>query len=167
MQIWKKRPRLQSNLSPRVSIARTGVDLADSRIDAGQICTASSRAYVEKPVAEKFKQILAAGFNALKQGNPAQSDTNVGPQADSTQAKNILRYLELAKKEGKVIAGGEKASEQGENFIRPTILTQLPDSSRANVEEIFGPVLILHEFETEQEALQRANDTECELPRLL
>ena len=108
--------------------------------------------------------MLTAGFKALIQGDPRQSDTTLGPQADSIQAQNILRYLEIAKKDGQLLVGGESASEVGKNFIRPTIVTELPDTSRANVEEIFGPVLVVHEFESEKEAVRRANDTDCEFP---
>lgn len=60
-----------------------------------------------------------------------------------------------------MLVGGTTATEHGENFIAPTILTNLPDQSRANVEEIFGPVLVVHEFETEEDAVRRANETEC------
>ncbi|KIW14469.1 hypothetical protein PV08_07253 [Exophiala spinifera] len=128
--------------------------------NAGQICTASSRLYVEKSIASEFKKTLAAGFKALVQGDPSDPKTFLGPQADSRQAQNILRYFEIAKKDGQVLVGGEAASELGKNFIRPTIFSDIPDSSKANVEEIFGPVLVLHEFESETEAVQRANDTE-------
>ena len=134
---------------------------ADFISDAGQICTASSRAYVAKSVAQKLKKLLATGFNALVQGDPSKLETSLGPQADSLQAQNILRYFEIAKKDGEVFVGGESANEHGKNFIRPMILTQLPETSRANVEEIFGPVLIVHEFETEDEAIRRANNTDC------
>ncbi|KAK6371468.1 hypothetical protein LTS17_008718 [Exophiala oligosperma] len=128
--------------------------------NAGQICTASSRAYVEKPVAGKFKELLAARFKTLNQGDPSKPDTSLGPQADSKQAQNILRYFDIAKKDGEVLLGGKPAREFGKNFILPTILTKIPDTSRANMEEIFGPVLVLHEFESEEEVVHRANDTE-------
>ncbi len=108
--------------------------------------------------------MLVTGFTALVQGDPSQTKTTLGPQADSTQVQNILRYLEIAKKDGEVLVGGESASEFGKNFIRPTVLTKIPDTSRANVEEIFGPVLVVHEFESEEEAIRRANDTECKFP---
>ena len=104
--------------------------------------------------------MLTAGFKALIQGDPSKAETGLGPQADSIQVQNILRYLDIARKDGEILVGGESASEHGNNFIRPTIL-QIPDISRANVEEIFGPVLVLHEFETEAEAVSRANSTEC------
>ena len=115
-------------------------------------------------MAQSFREILAAGFKALVQGDPSQPETFLGPQADSTQVQNILRYLEIAKKDGQVLVGGESACECGKNFIRPTILTKIPETSRANVEEIFGPVLVVHEFESEEEAVRRANDTECQFP---
>lgn len=130
--------------------------------DAGQICTASSRVYVEQSVAEDFKKTLVAGFKDLVQGDPSKTDTFLGPQADSVQAQNILRYFEIARQDGEVSVGGEVASNFGPNFIRPTLLSELPESSRANKEEIFGPVLVMHKFESEEEAVQRANDTECE-----
>lgn len=116
---------------------------------------------MEKSVAQDFKQALVTGFKALVQGDPSKPETFLGPQADSTQAKNILRYLEIAKKDGQVLVGGENAGELGGNFIKPTVLAQIPDASQTNVEEIFGPVLIVHEFSTEEEAVGRANDTEC------
>lgn len=135
---------------------------ADNTKDAGQICTDYSRVYVEQSVAEDFKKTLVAGFKALVQGDPSKSDTFPGPQADSVQAQSILRYFEIARQDGEVSVGGEVASDFGQNFIRPTRLSELPESSRANKEEIFGPVLVMHKFESEAEALQRANDTECE-----
>ena len=155
--------------SPLLVFADANLDKASARAiasittNAGQICTASSRAYVERSVAEDFKKRLSAGFKAIVQGDPSAANTGLGPQADSTQAKNILKFFEVARQDGKVLCGGEKAAAHGENFIQPTILTQIPDNSRANVEEIFGPVLVVHEFDTEEEAVRRANDTDCKL----
>lgn len=113
-------------------------------------------------MAGKFKELLAARFKTLNQGDPSKPDTSLGPQADSKQAQNILRYFDIAKKDGEVLLGGKPAREFGKNFILPTILTKIPDTSRANMEEIFGPVLVLHEFESEEEVVHRANDTECQ-----
>lgn len=98
----------------------------------------------------------------LKLGDPLDSETQMGPQADRKQAENIVKYLELGNKEGTALTGGRPATDAGENYIQPTIFTGLADSSRLNIEEIFGPVLVLHEFETEEEAVRRANDTECQ-----
>ena len=84
------------------------------------------------------------------------------PQADSKQAEAIAKYLEIGAQDGVALTGGKRATDKGENFITPTVFTDLSDTSRLNVEEIFGPVMVMHEFETEEEAVRRANDTECE-----
>ncbi len=95
------------------------------------------------------------------QGNPTDPATGMGPQADTFQANHVARYLEIGAKDGQVLVGGNKATKLGENFIQPTIFTNVPDTSPINTEEVFGPVLVLHEFETEAEVIERANDTEC------
>lgn len=128
--------------------------------DSGQVCTASSRAYIQKGAAEAFKRLLVARFEALKLGSPTASDTDLGPQADAIQAKAVARYLKIGNQDGKALTGG-KASSVGDNYVQPTIFSNIRDDSRINVEEVFGPVLVLHEFETEREVIARANGTEC------
>lgn len=124
------------------------------------MCTASSRVYVQKGAAEAFKKLMVARFEALKLGSPTSQETDLGPQADATQAKHVASYLEIGKQDGTVLTGGEK-SQAGSNYIEPTIFAGVADDSRINVEEVFGPVLVLHEFDTEEEVVARANDTEC------
>jgi aldehyde dehydrogenase (NAD+) len=115
---------------------------------------------VQKGVADAFKKLLVARFETLKLGSPTSTDTDLGPQADATQAKTIASYLEIGKQDGNVLTGGDK-SHVGANYIEPTVFTGIRDDSRINVEEVFGPVLVLHEFDTEDEAVARANDTDC------
>lgn len=117
--------------------------------------------YIEKSASSEFKKLLADGIKALKQGMPSKSDTDVGPQADSLQTTNITRFLDIGRKEGKALAGGEPAKSIGANFIQPTIFTDLKDTSDVNQLEVFGPVAVLHEFDSEEEAIARANDSEC------
>ena len=100
-------------------------------------------------------------METLKLGNPLETGTQMGPQADGKQAEAIAKYLDIGLREGVALTGGKKATDKGENFITPTVFTGLSDTSKLNVEEIFGPVLVLHEFDTEEEAVRRANDTEC------
>lgn len=88
--------------------------------------------------------------------------TDLGPQADEVQTTRVAQYLEIGSQEGEVLVGGSRAPNVGVNYIQPTIFTKVPDKARLNVEEIFGPVMVLHEFETEEEAIKRANDSECE-----
>lgn len=104
-----------------------------------------------------------ARFEALKLGAPTAVDTDLGPQADAIQAKAVAKYLEVGNQDGEALTGG-KASSVGENYVQPTIFSNIKDDSRINVEEVFGPVLVLHEFETEAEVLARANATECKSP---
>ena len=133
--------------------------------NSGQICTASSRAYIQKGSAPAFKKLLATKMAQRQMGDPSKATTEMGPQADAIQSSNIARYLSIGKEEGKALIGGEKADDIGPNYIQPTIFTDMPDSSKLNTEEIFGPVLVLHEFDTEQEVIKRANDTECKFSR--
>ena len=130
-------------------------------IDSGQVCTASTRVYVEKSAAAEFRKLMIDGVRKLKQGSPSQGDVDLGPQADSVQVTNVSRFLDIGAKDGKAIVGGKPATDIGANFIQPTIFTDVPDASDINQLEIFGPVLLLHEFDTEEEAVTRANDTEC------
>ncbi|KAJ9602733.1 hypothetical protein H2200_012927 [Cladophialophora chaetospira] len=139
----------------------SAAELATTSItyNSGQVCTASSRIYVQKAAADAFKKLLVARFKALKLGSPTDTDTELGPQADATQAKSVASYLEIGKQDGTVLTGGEM-SDIGANYVEPTIFTDIRGDSRINVEEVFGPVLVLHEFDTEEEAVARANDTE-------
>ena len=100
-------------------------------------------------------------MESLRLGDPLKADTQMGPQADRKQADAVASYLEVGGRDGTALVGGKRATDNGENFIHPTIYTGISDKSRLNVEEIFGPVMVLHEFETEEEAIRRANDTEC------
>ena len=110
---------------------------------------------------DAFQKLLVSRFEKLKLGDPADIATDLGPQADAAQANTVAKYLEVGKEEGHVLTGGSR-SGAGENFIQPTIFTNVSDTARLNVEEIFGPVLVFHEFETEAEVIARANDTDCE-----
>lgn len=100
-------------------------------------------------------------MSKLKMGEPSAALTQLGPQADAKQAASVKNYIAIGKQDGRVLYGGGEA-DCGANYVQPTIFTDLTDTSRLNVEEIFGPVLMLHEFETEEEVIKRANDTECE-----
>ncbi|THC89608.1 hypothetical protein EYZ11_010940 [Aspergillus tanneri] len=128
-------------------------------LNSGQVCTSSSRAYVQKGAAATFKKLLISYMSKLKMGEPSAASTQLGPQADARQAASVKNYIAIGKQSGHVLHGGGQV-DCGVNFVQPTIFTDVADTSRLNVEEIFGPVLVLHEFETEVEVIKRANDTE-------
>ncbi|KAK5047945.1 hypothetical protein LTR84_006135 [Exophiala bonariae] len=140
---------------------QSAAELATTSItyNSGQVCTASSRAYIQRGAADAFKKLLVARFKSLKLGLPTSQETDLGPQADAGQAQSVAVFLGIGEQNGTVLTGGKK-SRIGPNYIEPTIFTDIPDENRINVEEVFGPVLVLHEFDTEEEVVSRANNTE-------
>lgn len=122
---------------------------------------ANSRIYVEESVAEDF----LAKFNSIaterKLGDPLDPTTASGPQADKVQHDTVLRYLGEAGKSGKVMeTSASLPSGNGSLFVRPTILLEQPEDSKVMKEEIFGPVVAINTFKSEDDALRKANDTE-------
>ena len=131
----------------------------------GQICLCGSRVFIERPIYEKFKQALIAKTNALKVGDPADEHSNLGAVVSEGHMKKVLSYIELAKSEGgTVLAGGKQVVLEGElaegYYIQPTIIEGLSFDCRTNQEEIFGPVITLTPFDTEEEVLAMANSTQ-------
>ena len=113
-------------------------------------------------VAGKLKQLLIERFEKLRLGHPVEDRTNVEPQADSKQANAVSTILDTGAQEGKILTGG-KRSDAGTNFVAPTIFEGMLAAGRINVEEVFGPVLVLHAVSSAEEAIQLANNTECTL----
>ena len=129
----------------------------------GQICSATSRIYVHKDIYEKFLSMYVAHINDhYKQGDMFQSNVIVGPQVSKMQYDKILEYIDIGKKEGaRLIMGGEANPAAGKGFfVKPTIFTDVKPSFRIVKEEIFGPVVTVAKFFTDEEALELANSTE-------
>jgi len=127
--------------------------------NSGQICMANSRLYVHEKIYDEFAKRFTAAFSQFKQGDPLDKDVSMGPQADEIQAKTVQSYLDIGNKDGKVLMGGE-ASKAGKNFFMPTVYSDIPETSRINKEEVFGPVVILHKFSDEDDVVRKANDTD-------
>jgi len=130
----------------------------------GQICLCGSRIFIEKKIYEKFKLGFVEEVKKLTVGNPLSSTSKVGAIVSEQHYKKILSYIDLAKQEGgTVLCGGASVKLSGENengwFIAPTIIENLPFDCRTNQEEIFGPVVTITPFETEDEVLEMANST--------
>jgi len=128
----------------------------------GQICLCGSRIFVERPIYEKFINDFAEKVEALKIGDPLDDSTNVGAVVSKLHMEKILSYIELAKEEGgKIVSGGNQVKPEGrcENgyFVEPTIIENLSHDCRTNQEEIFGPVVTVQPFDTEEEVLGYAN----------
>ncbi|KAK7899763.1 hypothetical protein LTR67_003508 [Exophiala xenobiotica] len=129
--------------------------------NSGQHCQANSRVFVHKSIRDKFVQNLKDLMESRKLGDPSDRETFQGPQVDKAQQERIATFLEAGAKDGKVVTGGKTVSINGKGcFVQPTIFSDLPLSSRVCQEEIFGPVLVVNTFETEDEVLAMANDSE-------
>ena len=136
-----------------------------SFLNQGEICLCGSRILVERPIYEKFKTALLAEVAKLKVGDPLQADTKVGAIASKVHFDKVLSYIALAQSEGgKIIQGGGPVQLEGDQangwYIAPTIIEGLAYNCRCNIEEIFGPVVSIMPFDTDQEALDMANCTE-------
>lgn len=128
----------------------------------GQTCIAGSRLLVQQSIHDHFVEKLVAFAKTAKMGNPMNLDTQVGPVTNPPQFEKILRYIEIAKKEGaQAVLGGGKAKrpECGSGwFVEPTIFTGVNNDMRIAQEEVFGPVLSVIPFDTEEEAIAIGND---------
>ena len=130
----------------------------------GQICLCGSRIYVQKGIYDKFLDAFVAKVTAMKVGDPLDEKTKTGAVVSEQHQEKILHYISLAQLEGgKVVAGGNAFNPEGRcrngYFVQPTVITGLDESCRTNQEEIFGPVVTVQPFETEEEVIALANST--------
>ncbi|MCE3260704.1 MAG: 2-hydroxymuconic semialdehyde dehydrogenase [Bacteroidetes bacterium] len=138
--------------------------MLSSFANQGQICLCGSRVFVERKIYDKFKADFVAKTKELVVGDPRNEKTKIGAIVSKTHQEKILSYIELAQQEGgKVLCGGKPMKLQGElsegYYIEPTIIEGLAYDCRTNQEEIFGPVVTITLFDTEEEALKMANST--------
>jgi 1-pyrroline-5-carboxylate dehydrogenase len=166
-QLWIKRTVLEMGGKDAIIVD------ADADIDAavegvaqaafgfqGQKCSACSRAIVDERIYDNFLQQLKARVEKITVGDPAEN-TNMGAVINEGSMKTILSYIEQGKKDGRIITGGERATEVGEGYyIRPTVIADIPAGSKLEQEEIFGPVLAVIKARGFDNAMEIANDTE-------
>jgi len=138
--------------------------IRSSFANQGQICLCGSRIFVERPIYEKFKEAFVAKVSRSKVSFPSDPEAKLGAIVSESHMEKILSYIELAKEEGgTVLTGGDRVHlpaphDQG-YYIAPTIIEGLSYDCRTNQEEIFGPVVTITPFDTEEEALMMANST--------
>jgi 1-pyrroline-5-carboxylate dehydrogenase len=124
----------------------------------GQKCSACSRAIIDKAVYKKLTKKIVERVNALPMGDPRENG-KIGPVVSQRAYKKILEYIEIGKKQARLVAGGQKVGNEG-YYIAPTVFADVKPGSTLEQEEIFGPVLALVPVRNYDEALQVANDTE-------
>lgn len=136
--------------------------LRSSFANQGQICLCGSRVYVERSIYEKFKLAFVNAVQQMKIGDPKDAKTNLGAIVSEQHMNKVLSYIQLAREEGgTILTGGNRVKLKGDLsngwFIEPTVIEGLTPECRTNQEEIFGPVVTITPFDTEQEALALAN----------
>ncbi len=127
----------------------------------GQICLCGSRIFVESSIYEKFKTDFVQKVKKLKVGHPSVSDTDIGALVSKPHLEKVKKYIDLGKEEnGKILCGGNQVIVKGyENgyYLEPTVIEIESDKCKINQEEVFGPVVTIMPFNTEDEVLQMAN----------
>ncbi len=132
-------------------------------LNQGEVCTCPSRALVHESIYDEFMKRCVERVKAIKAGNPLDTDSMIGAQASSEQLKKIISYLEIGKEEGAEVLVGGEIDSRGEGmekgyYVQPTIFAGNNDM-RVFQEEIFGPVLAVTKFSSDEEAMKIANDT--------
>ena len=128
--------------------------------NAGQTCVCSNRIIVQAGIYDEFAAKLKQAASGLVLGNGADEGVTVGPLIDEKAATGVCEFIDDAVAKGASVTIGGGPSELGGSFVNPTILTGVTRDMRVFSEEIFGPVAPLFKFETEEEVVQMANDTE-------
>lgn len=122
----------------------------------GERCQANSRLIVQDTIYDEFVERVAARAKNVRVGHPLDPDSEVGPLIHQDHLSNVLKYLEIGKKEGELLAGGERVGNEG-NYLSPTVFAAT-NETRIAQEEIFAPVLTAMSFTGEADALRQAND---------
>ncbi|MCK1791102.1 2-hydroxymuconic semialdehyde dehydrogenase [Pseudomonas violetae] len=138
--------------------------LRSSFTNSGQVCLCSERVYVERPIYERFVAAMKAGAEALKIGYPDEDGVNMGSLISHKHRDKVLGYFELARSEGATVVTGGGVPRFGDErdngaYVQPTIWTGLNDDARCVREEVFGPVCHIAPFDTDDEVVQRVNDS--------
>src|SRR5207253_1336259 len=164
-QIWIKRTILEMGGKDSIIVD------ADSNLDAavegvaqaafgfqGQKCSACSRAIVDEKIYDKFLERLKERVEKIAVGDPAENKA-MGPVVNEGAMKSILEYIEVGKKEGRVVAGGGRGAGEG-YYVQPTVIADVAPTARLAQEEVFGPVLAVIKAKNFDQALDIANNTE-------
>jgi len=158
----RKRVKLElGNSTPVVVAADADVDATAAKLAAnafafaGQSCISVQRIYVERPSFDAFLASFVPKVEALKVGDPADDDTDVGPVIDEDARTRITEWIAEAEQSGaRVLTGGD-----GAGLLRPTVIADVSDDQKVSCEEVFGPVVVVNPVDSVDEAIERANGT--------
>ena len=151
--------------SPLIVLDDADIDLAINTahvglfLNQGQCCCAGSRIFVQDTIYDKFVAAATKKAASIKIGGYTDEGAEQGPQVDDIQFKRVMGYIEKGKQEGATVAlGGGRHGNKG-YFVQPTVFTNVQDDMAIAKEEIFGPVMSVMKFTTDEEVVQRANNT--------
>jgi 5-carboxymethyl-2-hydroxymuconic-semialdehyde dehydrogenase len=138
------------------------VDLAIEQYDnAGQVCLAGTRLLVQEGIAAAFTARFAERAAQIRQGDPRDEETQIGPNIHLRHVERVTGFIERARRDGATIAyGGGVNHDLGPHYIQPTLVVDAPEGSEILTEEVFGPVLTMQTFATDEQGLALANGTE-------
>lgn len=138
------------------------VDLAVEQYDnAGQVCLAGTRLLVQRGIAEAFTERFRERAAQIRQGDPRDEDTQIGPNIHLKHIERVQGFVDRARSDGATIAyGGDVNSDLGPHYYRPTLVVDAQPGSEILTQEVFGPVLTMQVFDTDEEGLELANGTE-------
>ena len=130
--------------------------------NAGQSCVAGSRLLVQRSIYDKFVKMVADGASKLRVGEPTAAETEVGPIQNATQYKHVMNMIETGVREGAEVVSARAVTETNSAgyFVRPTVLKNVTNDMAVARTEIFGPVVVAIPFDTEEEAVRIANDSD-------
>lgn len=131
-------------------------------VTSGELCMAGTRLIVQDTIFDEVVKKMKAAVEKINVCKGSDEACQMGPVISEDQFNKVMEYIEIGKKEGTLVTGGSRLTGPGYDkgfFIPPTIFANLPNSSRVVKEEIFGPVLVIQKFHTEEEAIKIANDT--------
>lgn len=137
-----------------------GAAMLGNFYSAGQVCSNGTRVFVQKGLKARFLQRLAERTAAITLGDPLDPATQMGPLVSAAQLDKVMHYIDTARAEGAtLVTGGARLNRAG-NFVQPTVFADVTDTMTIAREEIFGPVMAVLDFDTEDEAIARANATD-------
>ncbi len=138
------------------------VDLAVEQYDnAGQVCLAGTRLLVQEGIAEAFAARFAARALAIRQGDPRDEETQIGPNIHLAHVERVQGFIDRAVADGaRVVFGGGRNTGLGTHYVQPTLIADAPAGSEILTQEVFGPVLTMQTFGTDEEGLALANGTD-------
>jgi 4-(gamma-glutamylamino)butanal dehydrogenase len=126
----------------------------------GEVCSANSRLLVQREIADEFTAAVVRHAQEVRLGHPFDPEATMGPLVDRTHATRVEQFLQEGARAGTVVAGGSRVSIEGSDcYVEPTVITGLPLDSSPVAEEIFGPVLAVIPFDSEDDAVRIAHDS--------